>query len=67
MDYDPTAFSGDAPKNYDDGMGPVIFTGYATDIAQRVASGYHPGCSKQLAAPASSRVPCATRWRKTPT
>ena len=32
-------FSGNIPENYDSGMGPVIFTGYATDMARRVASG----------------------------
>jgi len=32
-------FSGNIPENYDSGMGPVIFAGYATDMARRVASG----------------------------
>ena len=31
-------FSGDIPGNYDSGMGPVIFAGYAADMARRVAS-----------------------------
>ena len=31
-------FSGNIPENYDSGMGPVIFAGYATDMARRVAS-----------------------------
>ena len=31
-------FSGNIPQNYDTGMGPVIFAGYAADIAQRTAS-----------------------------
>lgn len=33
-----TDFSGNIPENYDSGMGPVIFAGYATDMARRVAS-----------------------------
>jgi SAM-dependent methyltransferase len=32
-------FSGNIPENYDSGMGPVIFAGYAADMARRVASG----------------------------
>ena len=32
-------FSGNIPENYDRGMGPVIFMGYATDMARRVAAG----------------------------
>jgi len=31
-------FSGDIPRNYDQGLGPVIFAGYAADIAHRAAS-----------------------------
>jgi SAM-dependent methyltransferase len=31
-------FSGDIPQNYDNGMGPIIFAGYAADIARRIAS-----------------------------
>ena len=31
-------FSGNIPQNYDSGMGPIIFAGYAADIAQRIAS-----------------------------
>jgi hypothetical protein len=31
-------FSGNIPENYNSGMGPIIFAGYATDIAQRIAS-----------------------------
>lgn len=31
-------FSGDIPRNYDQGLGPVIFAGYAVDIVRRVAS-----------------------------
>ena len=31
-------FSGNIPQNYDIGMGPIIFAGYAADIAQRIAS-----------------------------
>lgn len=32
-------FSGAIPENYDSGLGPIIFAGYATDIARRTASG----------------------------
>ena len=31
-------FSGNIPQNYDIGMGPIIFAGYAAEIAQRIAS-----------------------------
>jgi ubiquinone/menaquinone biosynthesis C-methylase UbiE len=31
-------FSGNIPQNYDSGMGPIIFAGYAADVAQRIAS-----------------------------
>lgn len=31
-------FSGNIPQNYDSGMGPIIFAGYAAEIAQRIAS-----------------------------
>lgn len=32
-------FSGDIPENYDRGLGPVIFAGYAADMAHRATSG----------------------------
>jgi SAM-dependent methyltransferase len=32
-------FSGDIPLNYDRGLGPILFAGYAEDMANRVASG----------------------------
>ena len=32
-------FSGNIPENYDSGMGPVIFAGYAADMARRVTGG----------------------------
>jgi SAM-dependent methyltransferase len=32
-------FSGNIPENYDSGMGPIVFSGYATDMAHRAASG----------------------------
>jgi SAM-dependent methyltransferase len=35
----PAGFSGDVPRNYDRDLGPIIFAGYAVDMAQRVASG----------------------------
>ena len=31
-------FSGDIPLNYDRGLGPILFAGYAADVANRVAS-----------------------------
>jgi len=33
-----SAFIGDIPKNYDEGLGPVIFQPYAEDIARRAAA-----------------------------
>ena len=32
-------FSGDIPRNYDNGLGPILFADYAADIARRTASG----------------------------
>jgi SAM-dependent methyltransferase len=32
-------FSGDIPQHYDRGLGPIIFAGYAADIAKRAATG----------------------------
>ncbi len=32
-------FSGDIPRNYDNGLGPILFAGYAADMARRAASG----------------------------
>jgi hypothetical protein len=32
------AFVGRIPKDYDEGLGPVIFADYAVAIAQRVAA-----------------------------
>jgi ubiquinone/menaquinone biosynthesis C-methylase UbiE len=32
-------FSGSIPQNYDSGMGPIIFAGYAADMARRTAAG----------------------------
>jgi ubiquinone/menaquinone biosynthesis C-methylase UbiE len=37
MSGDSAAFSGDIPHHYDAGLGPVIFFGYAADIARRAA------------------------------
>ena len=42
-------FSGDIPQNYDSGMGPIIFAGYAAEIAQRIAS-HEPSCVLETAA-----------------
>lgn len=43
-------FSGDIPRNYDDGLGPVIFAGYAADMAHRAASGGMPSHVLETAA-----------------
>jgi SAM-dependent methyltransferase len=37
MSGDSAAFSGDIPHYYDAGLGPIIFSGYAADIARRAA------------------------------
>lgn len=33
-----TAFTGDIPRHYDTGLGPVIFAAYAMDMARRAAA-----------------------------
>lgn len=38
MKEDPAAFVGSIPLNYDRGLGPVMFAGYARDMAARVAA-----------------------------
>ena len=38
MSDNSTSFSGDIPSNYDRDLGPIIFAGYAADMAARVAS-----------------------------
>jgi len=43
-------FSGDIPLNYDSGLGPIIFAGYAADMANRVASGGTPSRVLETAA-----------------
>jgi SAM-dependent methyltransferase len=39
MSSDAAGFIGNIPQHYDQGLGPIIFAGYAADIARRVASG----------------------------
>jgi ubiquinone/menaquinone biosynthesis C-methylase UbiE len=39
MADDAASFTGSIPQYYDQGLGPVIFAGYAADTAQRVAIG----------------------------
>lgn len=39
MSSDATGFIGNIPQYYDQGLGPIIFTEYAADIARRAASG----------------------------
>lgn len=39
MSNDAASFTGSIPQYYDQGLGPVIFAGYAADIAQRAAAG----------------------------
>jgi ubiquinone/menaquinone biosynthesis C-methylase UbiE len=43
-------FSGDIPENYDRGMGPIIFAGYAGDMAKRVVKEQAPSCVLETAA-----------------
>lgn len=38
MNEQSAAFTGNIPENYDRALGPVMFAGYAADIARRVAS-----------------------------
>ncbi len=38
MTVNASEFIGDIPKNYDEGLGPVIFKPYADDIARRAAA-----------------------------
>lgn len=35
MSNDATNFAGNIPEHYDRGLGPVIFAGYAADLARR--------------------------------
>ena len=39
MADDAASFTGSSPQYYDQGLGPVIFAGFAADTAQRVAAG----------------------------
>jgi SAM-dependent methyltransferase len=39
MADDAASFTGSIPQYYDQGLGPVIFAGFAADTAQRVAAG----------------------------
>jgi len=39
MSDNSVAFSGDVPRNYDRSLGPIIFAGYAADMADRAVSG----------------------------
>ncbi|MCA6115855.1 class I SAM-dependent methyltransferase [Bradyrhizobium sp. WSM 1738] len=41
MTSDAAGFTGDIPQHYDQGLGPIIFAGYAADIARRTAAS-HP-------------------------
>jgi len=43
-------FSGDIPRNYDHDLGPIIFSGYAADIAHRAALGATPSRVLETAA-----------------
>ena len=38
MNTDAAGFTGDIPQYYDQGLGPIIFTEYAADIAKRVSN-----------------------------
>jgi SAM-dependent methyltransferase len=39
MSDNAAAFTGDIPRNYNAGLGPVLFAGYAEDLARRVGGG----------------------------
>jgi SAM-dependent methyltransferase len=39
MADDAASFTGSIPQYYDQGLGPVIFAGYAADLAERVVAG----------------------------
>ena len=54
-------FSGNIPQNYDCGMGPIIFAGYAADIAQRIATHAPPIALETASGTGTSPAPCATR------
>jgi len=45
-----TDFSGDIPRHYDQGMGPVVFAGYAADMAHRAVTGGSPSRVLETAA-----------------
>lgn len=49
MTQDAARFVGSIPENYDKGLGPHIFMGYADDLARRVAA-LNPGSVLELAA-----------------
>ncbi len=38
MSSDAAGFTGNIPQHYDQGLGPIIFAGYAADIAKRAAA-----------------------------
>src|SRR6476660_5823980 len=39
MSDQPASFIGSIPENYDHGLGPVLFTDFADDMARRAAAG----------------------------
>ena len=49
MTLDAAQFAGSIPANYDKGLGPHIFMGYADDLARRAAA-LNPGSLLELAA-----------------
>ena len=49
MNTQAAQFVGTIPENYDRGLGPVLFAGYAKDIAQRVTQ-FQPASMLELAA-----------------
>src|SRR4029453_9970836 len=38
MSGNAAGFTGDIPRHYDEGLGPMLFADYADDIARRVAA-----------------------------
>ena len=63
MSGNSAAFIGSIPKDYDQGLGPVIFADYARVMAQRAVAGpVSRVLEKRRVGPASSRAPCSTLY-----
>jgi SAM-dependent methyltransferase len=53
MSSDAAGFTGNIPQHYDQGLGPIIFAGYAADIAKRAAA---PGPARVLETAAGTGI-----------